>query len=98
MSEYSPLAGELLTEWNRMSMNMRSAIFRAKYLQEKAERSGTLERLKAPSALKTETAALLSSLTLPFAPEEASLVPRLLESDPEHLRLQIHFHRTLECF
>jgi|GEM_PF-4386880 len=46
MSEFSPLAAQFLMEWNRMSMNMRSAIFRAKYLQEKAERSGAQTRLE----------------------------------------------------
>ena len=38
MSEYSPQADALLGIWNCMSLNMRSVILRARYLQNKAIR------------------------------------------------------------
>ncbi len=39
MNEYSPQADELLELWKCMSYNMRSVIFRARYLQQKADAS-----------------------------------------------------------
>ena len=47
MSSYSPEAEALLTQWSCMSMNMRSAIFRARYLQQVAENNGREAELEA---------------------------------------------------
>ena len=47
MSSYSPEAEALLTQWSCMSMNMRSAIFRARYLQQVAEKNGREAELEA---------------------------------------------------
>ena len=52
MSEYSPQADELLGLWNCLSMNMHSAILRARYLQKKAEREGKEEQLEEQLRLK----------------------------------------------
>lgn len=47
MSSYSPEAEAFLIQWTCMSLNMRSAIFRARYLQMAAERSGRQAELEA---------------------------------------------------
>ena len=47
MSSYSPEAEAFLTQWTCMSLNMRSAIFRARYLQMTAERTGRQAELEA---------------------------------------------------
>lgn len=47
MSQYSPEAEALLTQWTCMSLNMRSTIFRARYLQQAAERNGRQAELEA---------------------------------------------------
>ena len=47
MSSYSPEAEAFLTQWTCMSLNMRSAIFRARYLQMTAERNGRQAELEA---------------------------------------------------
>lgn len=47
MSSYSPEANDLLRQWECMSLNMRSAIMRARYLQKKArtiDREDDLEK------------------------------------------------------
>ena len=45
MSIYSPEAEALLNQWTCMSLNMRSAILRARWLQQIAERSGKEDEL-----------------------------------------------------
>ena len=52
MSSYSPEAEAFLTQWTCMSLNMRSAIFRARYLQQKAEKNGREAALEAQLRLK----------------------------------------------
>lgn len=47
MSSYSPEAEAFLIQWTCMSLNMRSAIFRARYLQMAAERNGRQSELEA---------------------------------------------------
>lgn len=47
MSSYSPGAEAFLTQWTCMSLNMRSAIFRARYLQQTAEQNGRQAELDA---------------------------------------------------
>ena len=47
MSSYSPEAEAFLIQWTCMSLNMRSAIFRARYLQMAAERNGRQAELEA---------------------------------------------------
>jgi hypothetical protein len=46
MSDYSPQADAFLNQWICLSQNMRSAIARAKYLQEKAEAFNMLFELE----------------------------------------------------
>ena len=46
MSSYSPEAYELLMQWECMSLNMRSAILRARYLQKKASNLGREDDLQ----------------------------------------------------
>lgn len=46
MSDYSPQAEALLSQWNCLSMNMKSVIVRARYLQKKAEEAGMDDWLK----------------------------------------------------
>lgn len=47
MGGYSPQAQELLERWNCLSLNMRSAIFRARWLQRRAEQTGRQQELLA---------------------------------------------------
>ena len=46
MSMYSPEAEALLNQWTCMSLNMRSAILRARYLQQTADRDVKQEELE----------------------------------------------------
>ena len=52
MSSYSPEAHDLLLRWECMSMNMRSAILRARYLQKKAQIIGREDDLEKQLRLK----------------------------------------------
>lgn len=46
MSEYSPQAETLLKLWSCMSLNMRSVILRARWLQQTAEQTGREDALE----------------------------------------------------
>ena len=52
MSSYSPEAYDLLRQWECMSLNMRSAILRARYLQKKASSIGREDDLQHQLRLK----------------------------------------------
>ena len=52
MSSYSPEASDLLRQWECMSLNMRSAILRARYLQRKAGSIGREDDLQHQLRLK----------------------------------------------
>lgn len=47
MSAYSPQAENLLAMWSCISQNMRSVIFRARYLQQLADRTNRSQQLEA---------------------------------------------------
>ena len=52
MSSYSPEANDLLRQWECMSLNMRSAILRARYLQRKARTVGREDDLERQLQMK----------------------------------------------